>query len=353
MRVLAASVLALVLTSAAANAETLRLLTWGGYAPDKIIQLFEQKYPDIKVEVTLSNNEEMVAKLRASGGAGYDLAQPGFNRVTAAQQEFGIYKPLDLSKVNIAAIDPVMFQRVKEDTTIDGKTYAVPHLWGTSGVMIDATKAPEIKRWSDLCDAKYKGRTSMRLRRSILVGMAFDMGKDPFAAYKDAGQYQKLLDEVSEKLIACKGNVKAYWKGGDDLSALMLSGEVVAAETWDSTAYKLYNQNSNIHYIAPASGALGWIDSFALPKKGNADDAAYKWINFVMEPEIVTLMSDSSGAISVVKNGIGLLPNDKRDAVKLAFGEKEIANIKWAAQIPPGIEDLEGKALARIQASAN
>ena len=352
-KLLATSLLALILTSVAARAETLRLLTWGGYAPDKVIKLFEQKYPGIKIEVTLSNNEEMVAKLRASGGAGYDLAQPGFNRVSAAQQEFGIYKPIDLAKIDVGVIDPVMLKRVKDDTTIGGQIYALPHLWGTSGVMIDITKAPDIKRWGDLCDPKYKGRTSMRLRRSILVGMAFDMGKDPFAAYSDAGQYQKILDEVSDKLIACKSNLKAYWKGGDDLSGLMLSGEVVAAETWDSTAYKLYNQNPNIHFIAPESGALGWIDSFALPKKGNADDAAYKWINFVLEPQIVTLMSDSSGAIGVVKDGIDLLPDDKRAAVKLAFGNREIANIKWAAPIPPGIEDMEGKALARIQASSN
>ena len=56
------------------QAETLRLLTWGGYAPENVIAKFNEKYPDIDVEVTLSNNEEMVAKLRATGGAGFDLA---------------------------------------------------------------------------------------------------------------------------------------------------------------------------------------------------------------------------------------------------------------------------------------
>ena len=31
---------------------------------------------------------------------------------------------------------------VKANTTIDGKVYAVPHQWGTSGLMVDKTKAP-------------------------------------------------------------------------------------------------------------------------------------------------------------------------------------------------------------------
>ena len=67
----------------------------------------------------------------------------------------------------------------------------------------------------------------------------------------------------------------------------MLSGEIVASETWDSTAYKLYAQNSDIVFVPPKTGALAWIDTFALPRKGEADDAAYKWINFVLEPENV------------------------------------------------------------------
>ena len=43
--------------------------------------MFEAKYPDIDVEVTFSNNEEMIAKLRATGGAGFDLAQPSHDRI--------------------------------------------------------------------------------------------------------------------------------------------------------------------------------------------------------------------------------------------------------------------------------
>jgi spermidine/putrescine transport system substrate-binding protein len=303
------------------------------------------------VEVTLSNNEEMIAKLSATGGAGYDLAQPSHDRIYAVQLEYGIYKPLDLSQIDTSVLDPSLLEGVKANTTIEGEVYAVPHQWGTSGLMADITKAPDVNGWDDLCDPAYAGRTSMRLRRTILLGTAFAMGMDPFALYSDPAAYQAMLDEVTEKLIACKDNVKAYWQGGDDLAALMLSGEVVAAETWDSTAFKLFGENPNIHYIPPETGALAWIDTFAIPAKGEADDAAYKWINFVMRPDIVTKMSNSTGAICAVKNGIELLPPDKGEAVMVAFKPESIANLKFFANIPPGIEDMEGKALERIQAA--
>ncbi|WP_378942228.1 extracellular solute-binding protein [Mesorhizobium sp. ANAO-SY3R2] len=353
LRFLAASALALTVVAGPALAETttLRLLTWGNYAPDNVVALFEKKYPDIKVEVTFSNNEEMVAKLRATGGAGFDLVQPSHDRIFAAQKEYNIYKPLDLSKIDTAAMDQKLLEGVKANATIDGQVYAVPHEWGTSGIMVDKSKAPDVKNWADLCDPQYKGRTSMRLRRTILLGMAYSMGKDPFAAYGDLGEYQKILDEVSAKLIACKDNLKTYWKAGDDLSALMLSGEVIASETWDSTAYKLFAQNPNIVFVPPATGALAWIDTFAMPRKGEADDAAYKWINFVMQPEIVTMMSAKSGAIVAVKDGISMMPDDKKAAVQAAFTADDISNLKFFANIPPGLEDMEGKALEKIKAA--
>jgi len=344
----AAALLAFV---APAQAETLRILTWGGYAPDNIIKEFEKKYPGTKVEVTLSNNEEMIAKLRATGGAGFDLAQPSHDRIFAAQKEYGIYKAMDLSKIETDRIAPNLLDAVKTNTTIDGKVHAVPHQWGTSGVMADKTKAPNVKGWADLCDPQYKGRTSMRLRRTILLGTAFAMGENPFDAYGDLPRYQKMMDQVAEKLIACKANVKTYWQGGNDLISLMTSGEVVVSETWDSTAYRLYAQNPNIVYIPPATGALTWIDTFAIPAKGQADTAAYRWINFVMQPEIVRLMSASTGATAAVKDGADLLPDDKKAAVAAAFKPADIANLKFFANIQPGVEDIEGKVLERIKAA--
>jgi hypothetical protein len=66
-----------------------------------------EKESGYKVEMTLSNNEEMISKLRATGGAGFDLAQPSQDRITGPQQEFKIYKPMDLSKIKARSVHPV------------------------------------------------------------------------------------------------------------------------------------------------------------------------------------------------------------------------------------------------------
>lgn len=79
-QLLVPAIMTLVAISFSAIAEELRLLTWGGYAPEEVVSLFE-KETGIVVQVTLSNNEDMISKLRttynvlrATGGSGFDLA---------------------------------------------------------------------------------------------------------------------------------------------------------------------------------------------------------------------------------------------------------------------------------------
>ena len=123
----AAIALALVLGGSVAQADNqkLRILTWADYVPADLIAAFKQE-TGIDVEVTLSNNEEMISKLRATGGAGFDLAQPSQDRITSAQREFGIYKPIDLSKIKLEQFQPALLDIVRRNTTLDGKVYGLP-----------------------------------------------------------------------------------------------------------------------------------------------------------------------------------------------------------------------------------
>ena len=350
-RVLLGSVVATALfaMTASAEAETLRLLTWGGYAPDAVVKKFKEE-TGIDVEVTISNNEDIISKLRATGGAGFDLAQPSQDRITGPQTEYGIYKPLDLSKIDANLFIPELLEASKKNTTVDGKVYGVAHIWGTAGLVVDRSKAPDLKAFSDLCDAKYAGKVSMRLKRVPLLLMAFANGDDPFAAYDDKEKYAAIIEKAGAKLGECKPNVKAYWSGSDDLANMLRSGEIVASEAWDSTGFKLNSENPSINFVAPKAGALGWIDTFALPAKTKAEDAAYKWINFVMRPEIAAQIVEASGSFSASKGSDDLVPESIKKAYKEAFPPEVIANIKWFPAIPAGLEDMEGKILDRIAA---
>lgn len=344
-RLLAMLVAGLVF-NATASAETLRLLTWGDYAPDALVKKFKQE-TGIDVQVTLSNNEDIISKLRATGGAGFDLAQPSQDRIAGPQADFHIYKPIDLSKVNTNQFMPNLLSATKTNTTIDGKVYALPYLWGTLGVLTNETKAGKVSNIGEMCNAQYKGKISMRIRRPALILMAFADGDDPFAAYSNPEKYQAIIEKAGQKLAQCKTNVKTYWNNTDDLLNMMRSGEIVAAEGWDSLAFKLQGENMPVGYDRKP---LGWVDTFVLPAKGKADDAAYKWINFVMRPENAALVMQSSNSMSAAVGAQDRVPEKLRASIGKVYPPQAIANIRWFPPIPPGLESREGKILDRVAA---
>ncbi len=344
------STVAALALSTAAQAETLRLLTWGGYAPDDVIAMFEEQTGHT-VEVTKSNNEEMIAKLRATNGGGFDLAQPSQDRIAGPQIEFGIYKPLDMSQIDTSLFIPSMLEATKGNTTVDGEVYAVPHVWGTSGLVVNTAQAASVRDYTDLCNDDVAGKVSYRLKRPTLIGFAYAMGLDPFAAYDDEAAYKDILDQVEAKLVECKSNVKTYWDGGDELKNLMRSGEVVASMAWDTGGWQLNDDNADITFVAPVSGALGWIDTFALPARGRADEAAYAWINFVMQPEIAAMITASAGNFTASQGGDANVDDALKAKYQASFPQEAIDNIKWYPSVPAGLETLEGAALDRINAA--
>lgn len=350
LKLVSTTALIAALSATTVSAETLRLLTWGGYAPENVIEMFEAETGHT-VEVTTTNNEEMIAKLRATNGGGFDLAQPSQDRITSAQEEFGIYKPIDMSRVDAAQIIPSMMDATAENTTFEGEVYGLPHIWGTSGLIVNTAQGGQVADYTDLCDDSVAGKVSYRLKRPTLIGFAFAMGLDPFAAYSDMDAYQEILDQVEETLIACKGNVKTYWDGGDEIQNLLRSGEVVAAMAWDTGGWQLNADNADINFVAPTSGALGWIDTFAFPSRGRADDAAYDWINFVMRPDVASMITDSAGNFTAAVGGDEGVDAELKARYNASFDQAAIDNINWYPPVPAGLETIEGATLDRINAA--
>ncbi|GAB6906085.1 PotD [Desulfosarcina cetonica] len=331
-------------------AETLELLTWEGYAPKALMDKFEQE-TGITVKPTYSNNEEMIAKLRATRGAGFDLAQPSQDRIASVQEKFKLYQPIDYSKVDTAQIVPSMLKAVKKNTLVGGKSYALPHIYGTSGLIVNRKFAPEAADYSDLLNPAYNGRISYRLKRPTLIGVAFSMHQDPFALYGNPDRYQKLMEQVGQKLIDGKYLVKNYWTNGDALLQSMRSGEVYVAMAWDNGGWKLHAENSDIDFVAPKSGALGWIDTFAIPAKAKNVSAAYKWINFMLKPENAAVFTNAEKYGTASAGAIEFYDPEVKSNFQRSFSQADIDNIKWYPPVPAKLESIEGLILDKVKAS--
>lgn len=341
--------LSLLSTSAMAK-ETLKILTWKGYAPKALVKKFE-KQSGYKVEITYSNNEEMIAKLRATRGAGFDIAQPSQDRISSVQAKYKIYKPLDYSKINEKTIITSMLEAVKKNTKVRNDSFAVPFCYGTSGLIVNKKLAPNANDYSALLDKQYSGKISYRLKRPTLIGVAFAKGANPFEKYSDIRAYKTLMDSVSKDLITAKPYVKNYWSNGDALLELMRSGEVAVAMGWDNGGWKLHKENKNLDFVAPKSGALGWIDTFAIPAKAKNVKGAYAWINFMLKPENAAYFTNKEGYGTASKGANEFLDKEIKDNFERSFTKADIDNINWYPPVPAKLEKIEGKLLDKIKAS--
>ncbi len=345
-----AVMLTVSLSSNAFSQETLKILTWKGYAPQALVEKFE-KETGIKVELTFSNNEEMIAKLRATRGAGFDLAQPSQDRISSVQEKFKIYQAMDYSKINADQLIGSMLDAVKKNTMVGDSSFGVPFCYGTSGLIVNKKLAPEVKDYDALLDKAYEGRISYRLKRPTLIGLAFSTGVDPFAKYGDAAAYEALMNSVAEKMVAAKPLVKNYWSNGDALLEMVRSGEVTVAMGWDNGGWKLNTENPDIDFVAPKSGALGWIDTFTIPAKAKNVEAAYKWINFILAPENAAVFTNMEKYGTASKGADKFLDKAIADNFKRSFTAADIDNIKWYPPVPAKLEQIEGKILDKVKAA--
>ena len=90
----------------------------GEYLPDSVLADFKAKTGITVNHTKIGDNGEIIAKMKAGGGAGFDLASP--TNMRALQWEnLGVLAPFDMNKItNIGNVNPGMVMLVKEIGTL-------------------------------------------------------------------------------------------------------------------------------------------------------------------------------------------------------------------------------------------
>ncbi len=330
----------------------LRMLTWEGYAPEELVQKFTDK-TGIKVEITyIGDNNELIAKMAATKGVGFDLVSPTLNYVITAQKEFGIYQPIDMSRVNTKLFNPTYLKSITEQATLDGKVYALPFVWGTTAMIVNTEKAPDAgETYLDLCNPKYKGRVTYRAKYDTLYMFAYALGMDPAKAVKSEDEYRKVMYKVRDKLIECKPIVRTYWDSRQQLEELVTKEEVWLGTSWDAIAWTLSVKDPKFKYAVPKEGAVGWYDTFAISAGAENIDAAYEWINFIMQPENAAVIINQTGYQTASEGAAELASPELAKVVKETLPPEKMANIKWYFPLPPYARDIEAEVLEQVKAA--
>jgi len=298
--VVAGTLMAISAGSLAAD-KTLHVYNWSDYIAPNTVADFE-KQTGIKVVYDVFDSNEVLEGKLMAGSTGYDVVVPS-SSFLARQLQSGVFQPLDKSKLpNYKNLDPDLMKKLEQHDP--GNKYAIPYLWATTGIGYNVEKvkaalgkdAP-VNSWDlvlkpeNLEKLKSCGVSFLDAPEEIFATVLNYMGKDTNSS--DAKDYTAATD----LLLKLRPSIRYFHSSqyindlanGNTCVAIGWAGDILQAK---KRAVEAKN-GVDIAYSIPKEGALAFFDTLAIPKDAKNLDAAYQFLNYLMDPKVMANISNS------------------------------------------------------------
>lgn len=265
-----------------ADDNVVNVYNWSDYMPDKVIKQFEQT-TGIKVNYSeYDGNETMYAKLKASPTVGYDVIVPSDYFVDKMRKE-GMLQKLDKQQLtNFKNLDPSLLNRPYDPDN----NYSVPYLWGTVGIVINDkyVNPNEAMSWADFWRPQYHDQLLMMNEMRMVFAVALIT-----LHYSINDTNPEHIKQAYLRLVALMPNIKLF--NSDAADNLFIDEDAIIGMNNSGDTFRDMPENPHLKYIYPADGFQIWIDNMAIPKGAPHLKNAYKFINFILQPDIAKEIS--------------------------------------------------------------
>ncbi len=289
----------------APEAEPARLYfaNWNDEIGPDTLAGFERRSGIHVVTDEIVDNVTLQTKL-LTGHAGDDVVVPSSNFIQPLIVA-GALEKLDKTRLpNWRNLDPSILKTLER---IDpGNQYGVPYVWGSQAFGYDARavsaalgREPE-PSWRLLFDPE----TARRLAScgiawgdsagSIMMDLALlAIGRDPAgesAADLAAAEAAVMRVRPYVRYIDNSLRSRSELASGEICIAVGASGEIVQARDMAAAM----GDGVQVRYVVPTEGALMWVDLLAIPAGAPHRDAAYRFIDYLLEPAVIAGVTNAA-----------------------------------------------------------
>ncbi|HEX6844084.1 MAG TPA: spermidine/putrescine ABC transporter substrate-binding protein [Actinomycetota bacterium] len=256
---------------------TLVVSNWDLYMPKSVVKGFE-KETGVTVEYAIhTTNEDIMGKLTASNGTGFDLV---FMSGPFVQDSVGLgwAATLDHSLIpNLSSLAP----EASELPYDPGNVNSVPYTWGTTGICYRSDLIDAPTSWTIFNDppAELDGKMTMLgtdrwLLQPALLSLGYSINTTDPAQIEEAKQWTL---EAKEHLLAF-----------DDTTfyAKLVDGQASAVQAWDGWCEYGRAEDPNIDFLIPSEGSDLWTDAMVVMESSENKAAAHAFIDYILRPEI-------------------------------------------------------------------
>ena len=283
--VLCAASVAASVTPAYADDSELVLYTWQGMFPQEVLDDFES---ETGIKITYSNfdtDETMLEKVSMAKGGDYDVVIADDYILEKVVQE-GRAEKLDKDKLSNFENINSLYQGQFYDPTDE---YTVPYGAGIPLIVYDPDEVDiDIEGYNDLWDPSLEDSIALTANYRVINGITnLALGKSMNEEDVDS------IKETGKKLLELAPNVRMIQD--DNTQDALLNGEASVAFLYTSQVTSVLAENPDLKVVYPKEGLGFGIMGMFIPSEAPDKDAAYQFVNYILQPEVSAKCFDYIG----------------------------------------------------------
>jgi putrescine transport system substrate-binding protein len=289
--------------------KVLNVYNWSDYIASDTVEKFTAE-TGIKVNYEVYDTNEILSAKLLAGRSGYDVVFPSASPFLAQQIKAEIFQKLDRGKLKaFDSLDPAVMKTLSGADP--GNQFAVPYMIAATGIGYNIDKIKKLlppntplDSWSLLFDptvvAKLKscGVSFLDTPTEVFAAALTYLGKN------GASQSTDDLKTAADSVMKVRPFIKYIHSSkyindlanGDTCLAQGYVGDLVQARNRAAEA----GGGVHIAIVIPKEGAVINIDTAAIPKDAPHPDNAHKFIDFLLRPEIIAAISNTTGYANAV-----------------------------------------------------
>ncbi len=299
--------------------KSITIAAWGDIFDPALLAEFQKK-SGIKINLSYySSNEELLVKLKKTGGKGFDLIVPSDYAVQLLREQ-NLLKKLDTSKLNfINDLNPVLLGHSFDPHN----EYSIPWLWELFGVGIDADFFSLEQRrnpWNIIFDNASHDYTITMVNDPLEMVMLASLYIGNNAEKLNA----KELCAIEELLSKQKKYVKAYVDfRADYFLATRNCAAVVSSSSYILRAQK---QFPHIAFLVPQKTFVT-IENCALSVATQHEESVYALLNFLYQPENVRAHCEQFALFPGTVSALKMLADNSQQKLLASITAQEFSKL--------------------------
>lgn len=317
----------------------LNVFNWSTYIAPDTVPKFEAEF-GVRVRYGIyESNEEMLARVQG-GNSGWDIVFPT-DYIVQPMLANALLAPMHRELLpNLQQLEP-RFQQPDWDPRLQ---WSVPYMVTAAGIAYNRALNPPLRSWADLWDARLRGRMTMLDDPFDTLGACLKkLGFSINAS--DAGQ----LRSAAAEAVRQKPLLRAYLNA--EVRDQLVSGDVLAAHMWNTTAQQAMDSAPSIGFAYPAEGYAVYPDCMVILRESKRGELAHQFINFLLRPEIAAANALAARTTTTNAGARRILPAGFRDNPTLYPAPDVLARGEWAKTVDPPTQRLRDRLWTEIKSA--